>query len=334
MRCASLQRYLGLFWPVVLVPAVLHAQTTQPFGHRFVATAETREVPESSGVVASRRNPGIYWTHNDSGPYPPRVWAFRLAAADRDRKIARHMGWVELPGSRPVDWEDIAWGPGDRIYLLDGGDNPPCDRTDKRILRFVEPAIAADGPPVTMRVPFEQLRFEYPAADRPDRPAQADAERFDAEALFVDPASEDLYVVTKRRTNNVPAARVYRLPAKRIQWNARAVHVIEFVTELTAAIPLMPTGADVDPDGRRVVIRDYLAAYVFTAPAGEPLKRAFEARPQVVSLFGEVLGEGIAFSLDGRELITTCEVGSKAAKGFPIYVTPVPAPTATATQPE
>lgn len=331
MRRASL---LSVFCLCMAASAALHAQTTQPFGHRFVATSETREVPESSGVVASRRNPGIYWTHNDSGPYPPRVWAFRLAAADRDGKIARHMGWVELPGSRPVDWEDIAWGPGDRIYLLDGGDNPPCDRTDKRILRFVEPTIAANGRPVTMREPFEQIRFEYPAADRPDRPAQADAERFDAEALFVDPASEDLYVVTKRRTNNVPAARVYRLPAERIRWNAPNVHVLEFVTDLTAMIPLMPTGADVDSAGRLAVIRDYFAAHIFTAPAGEPLMRAFEARPQVVSLFGEVLGEGIAFSLDGRELITTCEVGSRAPKGFPIYVTPVPAPVATATRPE
>ena len=32
-----------------------------------IATLEDRRITESSGVVASRRNPDLFWTHNDSG---------------------------------------------------------------------------------------------------------------------------------------------------------------------------------------------------------------------------------------------------------------------------
>jgi len=43
-------------------------QTNPSYGEaRQLATLNDPNVKESSGLVASRTNPGLYWTHNDSG---------------------------------------------------------------------------------------------------------------------------------------------------------------------------------------------------------------------------------------------------------------------------
>jgi len=45
---------------------------------------ENQSIKESSGIAASRRNAGIFWTHNDSGD-GPFIYAF-----DRQEKIAEY----------------------------------------------------------------------------------------------------------------------------------------------------------------------------------------------------------------------------------------------------
>ena len=177
------------------------------------ARPETTLVPESSGVVASRYNRDIFWTHNDSGATYARVYAFRLSAADKAAGVGKHMGYVELPTATNVDWEDISAGPGHWIYVFDGGDNPACDRTAKHIHRFVEPTVDPNASPVALTAACDSIWFEYPDSSNPALPADSNAERYDAECLMVHPVSGDIYVVTKRDTNNTYVARVYKLPA-------------------------------------------------------------------------------------------------------------------------
>src|SRR4051812_36986774 len=62
-----------------------------------IATLEDRAVTESSGVVASRLNPGLFWTHNDSGD-GPFVYAF-------DHEGRRRGVW-RVEGAQARDWED------------------------------------------------------------------------------------------------------------------------------------------------------------------------------------------------------------------------------------
>src|SRR5205085_1640483 len=54
---------------------------------------------ESSGIVASRIHPGVYWTHNDSGN-PPELFAV-------DER-GRNLGVWRVSGASNVDWEDIS----------------------------------------------------------------------------------------------------------------------------------------------------------------------------------------------------------------------------------
>src|SRR5262249_9269918 len=64
---------------------------------------ENQSIRESSGIAASRRNAGVFWTHNDSGD-GPFIYAF-----DRQGK---HRGVWRVAGAGAVDWEDMAIGPG------------------------------------------------------------------------------------------------------------------------------------------------------------------------------------------------------------------------------
>ena len=316
---------LVLGWASTSAPA---EPTNAVYGpEEFAARSETTLVPGCSGVIASRRNQDVYWTHNDSKNAQPRMWAFRLSAADRKKRVARHLGHVELPGASNVDWEDIAAGPGGTIYVFDGGDNPPCRRADKHIYRFAEPAVDPDGPPVALTAKFDSIRFEYPDSANPARPAQSNDDRYDAECLLVHPVSGDMYVVTKRSNRNRPAARIYKLPAGGLAWNSDRVHVLELVADLSSAAMNMVTAGDVSGDGRRVVLRNYWSAFEYVLPAGEPFEAIFRQKPQAVPLSSELVhilqGEGICYRLDGRELITTTESPQRSGdEKFRVFVVP------------
>ncbi len=326
---------------VLVLIASTSAQTTAPFRlfHQRSITAQTDQVPESSGVVASRLNPDIYWTHNDSGSYLPRVYAFRLSAADLESGAAPDRGYVELKGARLTDWEDIACGPDHKIYILDGGDNPPCKRDNKHIYRFIEPRIDPDGSLMALNMPCESIRFEYPSSTDEVRPAATQNDRFDAECLLVHPESGDIYIVTKQDSKKSPIARLFKISADSLDWNNNKIHVLKYVADLSKILGLTSnfltavTGGDISPDGRRAVLRNYLGAYEFVLPPGRPFDEMFRQKPRVISLLGEPQGEGICYTLDGRNLITTSEVQRLGERSFHIYITPLKPLAPPATQP-
>lgn len=290
---------------------------THAYGpHALVGRLDTSDVPESSGLIASRLNPGLYWTHNDSGRYAPRVWAFRLNEADIAAGTPRARGYIHLINATLIDWEDISAGPGNTIYILDGGDNPPCHRTNKRIYRFTEPVIDPEGEPVAMNMRAESVRFDYPAGGNPAAPAEDDADRYDCEAMMVHPFTGDIYLVTKRDTDRQGVARVYRLTEADLIWNSPDIHVLEFVTDLTSRIRAnsffgQVTAGDIDAAGRRIVLRNYAPTAVeFVLPRGEPFQDIFAQTPKPISLgpfMNEGQGEAIAYAADGGDLITTAE---------------------------
>ena len=70
-------------------------------------------IPEASGIVKSRRYPGIFWVHNDSGN-PPLLFAIR-----GDGRIVRQFR-LAIPN---IDWEDIAIDDQGHLYLGDIGNN-------------------------------------------------------------------------------------------------------------------------------------------------------------------------------------------------------------------
>ena len=238
------------------------------------------EVDESSGLAASRRNPGLLWTHNDSGD-EPRVYCLTAQGAS--------CGTWTVAGADAFDWEDMAAGPGPAadepyLYLGDIGDNR-ANRPNVVVYRVREPAArpgGGSGAASTSAAEALPLRF----ADGPH----------DAEALMVHPTTGDIYVVTKALTGGG----VYKAPA--------GTSVLIRVAGIDLGLGEAVTAGDISPDGRRVALGTYRRGYELSLPAGAGVFDAVWTQPPVpVELGVRVQGETIAYRLDGDGLFTTSE---------------------------
>jgi hypothetical protein len=235
---------------------------------------------ELSGLVRSRSQPGLLWSHDDSGAGPV---IFGLLADGR--VVAR----PTVTGARAVDWEDIAAGPAPDgrplLYVGDIGDNA-SRRPSVDVYRVAEPRVGAKATAPAARV---QLRYPDGAHD--------------AEALLVDPLRGDLVIVTKA----LGAARAYRA-------SARLPAGSQTTLRRGPAVALsLVTAGDVSADGRIVVLRGYDRLAVWARHGREPLTTTLRRAPCLspTSLAGEGQGEAIALDRRGASFATVAE-GSPA----------------------
>jgi hypothetical protein len=235
---------------------------------------------ESSGVAASRRQPGVLWTLNDSGHD---AWIFATDTLGRDH------GSFTVSGAENRDWEAIALGPcgaRDCLYFADTGDNERSRRT-ARIYRVPEPAMPARSQRTRAA---EVLEFRYPG--RPQ----------DVEAAFVG-GDGTVYLITKSR-GRAPTA--YRIRPE--SWKEGKTASAEPIGTLpldSGSLGNRVTDAALSPSGVRVAVRTYLAVYLFTlTPQGTLLPQGVACDAAGLQL----QGEGIAW-VDERLLVLTSEGG-------------------------
>lgn len=262
----------------------------QPF--TVLGTITDPAIDESSGLAASRRNPGLLWTHNDSGD-EPLVYCIDLKGAP--------CGVWRVTGADAWDWEDVAAGPGPRpgepsLYLGDIGDNLD-QRSEIIVYRIPEP-VAGAGPVTTKAAPAASAPAEALKLRFPDGP-------HNAEALAVHPTTGDVYVISK----DAQAARVYKAPAP-----LDATKVVTMTQVGTIRLGAgsrgleQVTGADISPDGRRVALSTYAQGYELEVPAAGPFDDVWSQPPAAVALGPRLQGESIAYRLDGKALLTTSEI--------------------------
>jgi len=258
---------------------------------------KNQSIKESSGIAASRRNAGIFWTHNDSGD-GPFVYAF-----DRQGK---HRGVWRVTGAKAIDWEDMAIGPGPRrgrsyLYMGDIGDNSK-KRDQITVYRVAEPQVIPKDSSSTVKTPRETeaadvIRLKYPDG------------KYDAETLLIHPLTGDLYVITKVR--GAPS-RVYKLRAPAPK---SGVSTLSYVGEFRFPNPFQGfiTGGDISPDGHRVVISDYLGACELILPGkrGIAFDEIWKQSPTPVDIGGfpgvRRQGEAICYRADGLAILATSE---------------------------
>lgn len=243
---------------------------------------------EVSGIVASRRHPGLYYVHNDSGGKPQ---VYLIDRSGRTRLV------IHLKGAFAMDYEDIAIAPAAKagefdVCVADIGDNN-AKRRFVTIYRFAEPALEEDdGGTLTVTPAVYTIRYAGGPAD--------------AEAFCVHPRTGDGYVLTKHMGGE---PELYRLAAP---WS------LSGVTELprihTIEMPRVPppqrvvTAADISSDGRRFAVRCYTDGWEWVLPADdEPFKKAFESKPQRLPLAPESQGEALCYSADGQAILTVSE---------------------------
>ena len=95
------------------IVTVVLALMADPFPLERSGWLDEKFIPESSGIVKSRRYPGIFWVHNDSGN-PPLLFAIK-----GDGQIVRQFR-LGVPN---LDWEDIAIDDHGHLYIGDIGNN-------------------------------------------------------------------------------------------------------------------------------------------------------------------------------------------------------------------
>jgi len=255
---------------------------------KLLAILEDPAIDESSGLAASRLNPGIFWTHNDSGDGPV------LYAINRKGQT---VAILKVKGANAVDWEDMAAGPGadgrPALYIGDIGDNG-LRRNNTCVYRIPEPALEpGDTPKRLESAAAERFPFRYPDGHH------------DAEALMVHPETGRIYIITKEKSG---VSGVYRMPLPLVvntRLTLKKIASLE-LPESPGFLGMIP-GADIAPDGLRCVVRTYLAAYEFRLPPGKPFEAIFDTRPALLQLPQETQGEAIAYRADGKAILTTSE---------------------------
>lgn len=249
------------------------------------------QIKEVSGIAASRRNPGVYYVHNDSGD---RARIFAIDERGRD------LGAYALRGARNSDWEDIAVGPargeaGTFIYIGDIGDNERRRRS-LTIYRVPEPEISLDqaGGAHTIHGAVA-LRVQYPGQTA-----------HDAETLLVDPQNSDLYIITKDQEGS---AGIFRYAAPH---RPHEVVVLEDLGVLQLGRSDVPggkwvTGGDISLHRNQIVFRSYSHVFLWNRRPGQSIAEAISGPPCSMPQLPEPQGEAICWRLDESGYLTISE---------------------------
>mmetsp|Transcript_61896 Transcript_61896/g.110004 ORF Transcript_61896/g.110004 Transcript_61896/m.110004 type:complete len:834 (-) Transcript_61896:509-3010(-) len=255
-----------------------------------LGSISTSQINECSGLAASRKNPGLYWSNNDSGDRQ-RLYGFDEAGQHKARL------WVN--GASANDWEDIAIGPGPQteesyLYIGDFGDNYK-QRGTIQIYRAVEPEVPA-GQDRNSDIYVEAVRFDVTYPDG----------AHDCEAMFVDQGamarsqgtSGRVYILTKSNSNGY----LYwvDLPSQSAS--------LTFTKAGQVPVPGLITGADMNPSGSVVVMRTYGEMFMWRRSSSLSVEQSLVGQGGCsVSEKGERQGEAVAFGHLGDHYITVSE---------------------------
>ena len=276
-----------LFWMIILhLCAGSAGVEAQVFGDRIdLGQIEHGPITEASGIVASRQNPGVLWTHNDSGGRNV------LFAFD---STGRHLGEYHIAGIQNRDWEDLSLGqdPTDgRYYLFVGeiGDN--SRRYDKKyIYRVPEPAVNANQAPVdTVLYEVARLVFRYPDGNK------------NAETLMFDQLTGDIYVVSKETPS-----RLYRAPFPQKFYPMPTTHVDTLQLMLTLNFSKAVSG-DISPSGLEILVKLYSKIYYWARQPDEPLWQTLAGSPLRLPYVKEPQGEAVCWDARGQGYYTLSE---------------------------
>ena len=259
MRKFGIAAGLGIAALILILLALRPSRTAGPCTLLNGPTM-MNDIPEASGLAVSRRNPGVIWSHNDSGNDAV------LFALNPSGTI---LGRVLVP-VHMRDWEDISIGhceSGDCLYLADIGDNKYA-RREIRIYRVPEPA-----PNDTETATPEAFTAAY------------DDGPHNAEAAFV--LGTDIFVITRDRT-----ARLYRsIPAFPNRGELNLQRVGQLGLEAV-------TDAEASPDEKSVVVRTSHEAVFYKAEDLMRGDNAPYLRIPIDGL-RESQGEGVAVDANG-----------------------------------
>ncbi|MBL0741638.1 hypothetical protein [Chryseolinea lacunae] len=243
-----------------------------------LAEATHDKLVELSGLAASKKHPGLLWTHNDSGNDA------EIYLVDQKLNIKLT---CKLPGVTNRDWEDIAVGPGPDstktyVYVGEIGDNDAIYPL-KHLYRFEEPDLDSTTQTLTL-ASFDTITFKFPDAIK------------DSEALMINPKTRDIYVLSKRENPVI----VYTLPYPQSTTDT-------LTAEKLVSLPITQiVSASLSASGTEMLMKNYETIYYWNV-GDKPLTEALATAPQQIEYDPEPQGEAITWAHDDAGFYTISE---------------------------
>lgn len=258
---------------LMAAPAVVAEGREVAPGVLEIGRISNPRLQESSGVVASRQYPGIFWSHTDGGG-PKKQHLFAI------RRDGSSVGQVFVGGVLITDWEDIAIDDEKHLFVGDLGNNDE-KRSELAVHQLDEP-----DPMGNVRVvrPTRSWRLRFPGSP------------FDCESLFVWKGHG--YVVSK--VFNDSRAQIFGFPLKETDEPV----VLELVATTKIESPV--TGADLSADGERLALVAKSGAFLYRidgdvarAGKGKPFQVKFRDQHIEACTF---VPEGLLATAESREI--------------------------------
>ncbi|KAH3811979.1 uncharacterized protein LOC127835341 [Dreissena polymorpha] len=249
---------------------------------QIVGTVGSHHIVEASGLAASRKNPGLLYTHNDHG-YDAEIFVITTTG--------HRQSTITLAGITHNDLEDIALGPcaagsaDDCLYIGDIGNAGGHARNN--VYRIREPSDLRHD--TTIHVSDgDKLEFKWNETD--------------CETLMVDP-NANLYIISK-----APNGRgiIAQLPTS--AWGTGTRVAISSTAYLNIdSTHNDPVGGDISPSGNRVLLQAQESVYYWDIKAEHDYLSVLQTPGVKLPYIREPKAQSICWSADEHGYYTLGE---------------------------
>lgn len=258
---------------------------------RQIGKMQNKSILECSGIASSRLMNDHFWVHNDSG-------------ADAKVYLVNSKGLticeVELAGVKNNDFEDIASFSREGTHyfaVADIGDNLRRRKElqlhlVKESRQFEESRKVSVKPAMTVTFEFEDKIFR------------------DCEAVAYYPSADLFLVCSKPRYAEIFKGTSADLFSVQVDWKKKSQKAI--AKKVGTVAGGLITGMDCSPDGKKLVVQNYVSANVWSLDTKGLPKQLTQESATLITLPAQRQSEAICFSNDGRKLITTSEGKNQA----------------------
>lgn len=270
-----MNRYFLLILLLFLVIDLSFAQDRRALGK-----LTNSKLTEVSGITPYSFKDGYFWVHNDSGDKA------NLYLIDTLGKLTQI---VNLKGVKAIDWEDIS-----RInyknesYLVVGDiGNNLKNRDTLSIYILKEPKIdlSKNTNDILHVDKVKQIKFTYTDKNH------------DAEALFVDPISNNIYIATKRDFKSL----LFKLP---FDLKSNETYRVSPLLELPFTFTV---SADISFSGEDILIKNLTNIFYWKRNLKESVEQTLSKEAIKIPYLPEPQGEAICFGLNSKSFYTISE---------------------------
>ena len=270
-----MNRYFLLILLLFLVIDLSFAQDRRALGK-----LTNSKLTEVSGITPYSFKDGYFWVHNDSGDKA------NLYLIDTLGKLTQI---VNLKGVKAIDWEDIS-----RInyknesYLVVGDiGNNLKNRDTLSIYILKEPKIdlSKNTNDILHVDKVKQIKFTYTDKNH------------DAEALFVDPISNNIYIATKRDFKSL----LFKLP---FDLKSNETYRVSPLLELPFTFTV---SADISFSGEDILIKNLTNIFYWKRNLKESVEQTLSKEAIKIPYLPEPQGEAICFGLNIKSFYTISE---------------------------